>query len=267
MLKTILFFAIIIILIVIGFFYFMQRRMLYFPQSGNLDPATWGMAQMKLVELKTADKLLLGAWYRPARDSHSPTIVYFHGNAGHIGYWGTAINPYINPGYGLLLLEYRGYGTNPGSPTEKGFYLDARAAMEFLKNEGVAPREIVLFGESLGSGVAVQMASEFPVAAVILQSPYTSIVDVARIHYPFLPVRLLLKDRYNSISKIEKLKAPLFIIHGEQDEIIPVKLAEQLYAAAPQPKKLKIYPNAGHNTLPDLSADVIQFLSATFPPQ
>ncbi|MCP4473807.1 MAG: alpha/beta hydrolase [Gammaproteobacteria bacterium] len=267
MLKIILSVTIIAIVVVIGFFYFMQRRFLYFPQSGNLEPAKWGMTHVKLIQLKTADKLLLGAWYHPARERQFPTIVYFHGNAGHIGYWGTAINPYIRAGYGLLLLEYRGYGTNPGSPTEKGLYLDARAAMDFLKSEGVAPRHIVLFGESLGTGIALQMASEFAVGAVILQSPYTSIVDVARIHYPFLPVHWLLKDRYDSMNKIETLKAPLFIIHGEQDEIIPVKLAQQLYAAAPQPKTLKIYPNAGHNTLPDLSADVIQFLSATFPPQ
>ena len=167
---------------------------------------------------------------------------------------------YGKKGYGIMLLSYRGYGDNPGHPSESGLYHDARAGIHFLKAHDVRSSCIVLFGESLGSGVAVQMASEFHVGAVILQSPYTTLVDVAKKHYPYLPVQWLLKERFQSIKKIHKIETPLFIIHGAQDKVIPVHLGERLYHKAMQPKDMKIYKEAGHNTLPDVSPAVIQFL-------
>jgi len=257
--KVILSF-IVIYLLFMGILYLIQRQYIYFPQTGDIRPAKWGLPEVKLIQLKTTDGLLLNAWYHPAKDHKMPTILYLQGNYGHIGHRAVTVDAYIKAGYGMLLLGYRGYSGNKGQPSEKGLYLDARAAISFLKSQGVYMHCIVLFGESLGTGVAVQMATEFHVGAVILESAYTSMVDVGKKHYPFLPVRWLLKDRFESIRKIHKIQAPLFIIHGENDNIIPVGLGERLYEKASQPKAMKIYPGAGHNDLPDVSPNVIQFL-------
>ena len=170
------------------------------------------------------------------------------------------ILPYIKAGYGVLLLAYRGYSGNQGQPSEQGLYNDARAALHFLKKQHIAEHCMVLFGESLGTGVAVQMATEFHVGAVILQSPYTSIADVGQKHYPFLPVHWLLKDRYDSRDKITHIHAPLFIFHGTKDKIIPLAMGEKIYQSALPPKQMKIYPEAGHGNLPNTSSLIMHFL-------
>ena len=245
---------------VIGFFYLFQRQLLYLPQSGDINPASSGLSNVQLIQLKTPDGLSLNSWYVPARSPNIPTIIYFHGNAGHISHGAWLIQEYTKAGYGMLILGYRGYSNNSGQPTETGLYIDARTAILYLNDHGIPIHCIVLFGESLGTGIAIQMATEFPVGAVILQSPYTSITDVAQKHYPFLPVKWLLKDRYESIKKIHQLRMPLFIFHGEQDNTVPVKLGKQLYENAPEPKALKIYPNIGHNGFPNTSATIMHFL-------
>lgn len=245
---------------VIGFFYLFQRQLLYLPQSGDINPANSGLPNVQLIQLQTQDGLSLNSWYAPARSQNMPTIIYFHGNAGHISHGAWLIQEYTKAGYGMFILGYRGFSNNKGQPTEAGLYIDARTAILYL-NDHTAPMHcIVLFGESLGTGIAVQMATEFQVGAVILQSPYTSITDVGQTHYPFLPVSWLLEDRYESIKKIHNLQAPLFIFHGEQDKTVPVELGKQLYASAPEPKTLKIYPNIGHNGFPNASVAVMHFL-------
>src|SRR5262249_12993473 len=159
------------------------------------------VAAVREVTLATADGLALLAWYLPP-PAGRPVIVYYHGNGGHLGYRHGRMARFHAAGYGALFPEYRGYGRHPGRAGEGGLYADARAALDFLAAQGIAPAHVVLFGESLGCGVAVRMASERAVGAVVLEAPYSSVADVAQSHYPFVPARLLLKDRFDAVSRI-----------------------------------------------------------------
>jgi len=254
----------------VGGMYTFQRSLLYVPSTATPSPAASGVPDMTQVTLETDDGLRLMSWYKPAAGNRQ-TMVYFHGNGGHIGYRGDKVRPYLDAGYGMLLVSYRGYGSNPGSPTEDGLYDDGRAAMAFLVGQGVEPRQTVLYGESLGTGVAVQIAVDQaragkPVAAVVLEAPFTSAVDAGASHYPWAPVRWLMKDRFDSQSKIAGIQAPLLIVHGGLDRVIPFRLGEALYATAMVPKESLWIPEAGHNDLYDFGASgkVLAYL-ATLP--
>lgn len=252
----------------VGGMYTFQRGLLYVPGTSVPSPAESGVPEMAPVTLETADGLRLMSWYGPAPDGRK-TIVYFHGNGGHIGYRGDKARPYLDAGYGMVLVSYRGYGGNPGSPTEDGLYADGRAAMAFLAAQGVDPDQTVLYGESLGTGVAVQIAMEQaragnPLAAVVLEAPFTSAVDAGAGHYPWAPVRWLMKDRFDSQSKIAGIRAPVLIVHGGRDRVVPLRLGEALYATAVAPKESLWIPEAGHNDLYDFGASdkVLAFLAA-----
>lgn len=223
--------------------YVMQRSFLYFPTRHLVKPDLF-----QEVELNTVDGLKLVSWYVPAKDKQ-PTLIYFHGNGGNIAMREYHTRPYLNRGIGVLLLEYRGYGGNPGKPNEIGLYHDAEAAYEFVKQQGVPPECIIVFGESLGSGVAVEMARRHPVGGVVLQAPFTSAFSVGQGHYPFLPVGLLLKDRFNSISKIKQFNVPLAVVHGTADRVVPFKHGKKLFAAANEPKQFFEFPGFDHNNL------------------
>lgn len=248
--------------------YLLQRRMMYFPDASRPEFSSYQGTRFQDVEFSTADGLTLTAGYRPPAAEGAPVIVYFQGNAGHHGHRAALVQPYLAAGYGVLLASYRGYGGNPGAPTETGFYADGRAALDWLAAQGVAPADIVLYGESLGSGVAVQLARERHLAgqgvgAVVLQAPFTSTVDVGARHYWYLPVRLLMRDRFESISKIGEIGAPLLILYSLSDTVIPPRMSKELFDAAAEPKELRDYPQAGHNgfELTDASNDVIGFLA------
>lgn len=249
----------------VGALYLMQRQIIYQPAQFLPSPAASGLPDMQTIRLNTEDGIRLTSWYRPAQGGQ-PTMVYFHGNGGNIAGRAFKARPYLDAGFGLLMLEYRGYGGNPGEPSEQGLYADGRAGLEFLNREGVAPGRWVLYGESLGTGVAVQLAMEqaarTPVGAVVLESPFTTMGDAAAAHYPFVPARTLLKDRYDSISKIGKIQAPLFVFLGENDGVIPPKLGKRLFQAAREPKEGRWIPGAGHNNLHEfgVSEMVIDFV-------
>jgi fermentation-respiration switch protein FrsA (DUF1100 family) len=150
---------------------------------------------------------------------------------------------------GILMPEYRGYGGNPGEPSEDGFVRDAEAALTFLKREGLAPDRIIVYGESIGSGVATRVASERPVTAVVLESPFTSLTAMAARHYPWLPVGRLLQDRFDSASRIGRVRAPLLVLQGGRDTIVPPEMGRALFEAASEPKELWSAPEADHNDL------------------
>ena len=254
-------------LVLVAAMYIFQRNLLYLPDNRLPDPAASGVPQMREVRLKTADGLELISWYRAAA-SGRPTLVYFHGNGGNISYRTFRIHPYVDRGYGLLLVEYRGYGGNPGTPTEGGLYEDARAAMRFIADEGVPADDAVLYGESLGGGVAVQIAAEQAraskaVGALVLEAPLSSVTDVAAYHYPFIPIRWLLKDRFESAGKIGDVAAPVFIIHGENDKVVPIRFGRSLFNAAKEPKERWWIPGGGHENLHyfGLQPAVIDFLA------
>lgn len=249
----------------VGALYVIQRELIYHPAQTLGTPAASGMPEMRPVEVTTADGVTLVSWYAPAR-ARKPTIVYFQGNAGNIGGRGFKVRPYLDAGFGVLLAGYRGYGGNPGNPTEEGLYADGRAQLAFLAGQGITPAQWVLYGESLGSGIAVQMAAEqaakTPVAAVVLESPFTSMGDAAASHYPFVPARTLVRDRFESLDKIGHIRAPLFVTHGEDDAVVPVELGKRLFEAAAPPKEGHWIAGAGHNDLFDhgTAARVIDFL-------
>jgi fermentation-respiration switch protein FrsA (DUF1100 family) len=174
----------------------------------------------------------------------------FHGAGVHIGYNGFKERLLLDGGYGVFACEYRGFAGNPGTPTDNGLYMDARAVMQWLKERGYSESKIVLYGESLGTGVAVQMATEYKVSAVVLEAPYSSTLEVAEYLYPFVPVRYLMKDNLDSLSKIGNAKAPLLIIHGTQDSLIPICFGRKLFDAASEPKTF--IPVEGAEHPPDL---------------
>ncbi len=248
-----------------GVLFLAQRRMMYFPESTPPSPELAGVPEMSPVTLNTADGLELLAWYRPAARARAPVLVFLHGNAGNIGHRGWKARPYLDAGYGVLLVSWRGYGGNLGSPTEQGLYHDARAALAYLADAGVESSRIVLYGESLGAGPAVRVATEQRVGAVVLESPFTSAADVAQRHYWYRPARYLVRDRFDSKAKIGRIGAPLLIVHGERDRVVPVDLARALFAAAIEPKEARFEAAAGHNDLYDFGAAtaVIDFLDRT----
>ncbi len=226
--------------------YLGQRRLMYFPDGKRTAPAEAGLQDVEEVVLETGDGARVIAWWQRARPEQ-PTLLYFHGNAGSLALRAETFRRYQAFGRGIFMMSYRGYSGSTGSPSEAANVADAVLAYQRLVDAGVDPSDIILYGESLGSGVAVQLAAQRPVAGVILDAPYTSIVDVGAKAYPFLPVRLLMMDRYDSLSRIAKIEAPLLVLHGARDRVVPVDMGRAMHAAAPGPKELAIIPLAGHN--------------------
>ena len=214
---------------------------------------------MQLIKIPVADDLTLSSWYKPPANN-MPVILYLHGNAGHIGYRMYLARHFLAAGFGVLLLEYRGYGGNPGKPTESGLYEDGRAAIHFLQH-GIQENQIVLYGESLGTGIATQLATEFSVCSVVLQSPYTSFTALARYHYFWLPIPVL--DKYDSLSRIQKIHVPILMLHGKLDDVVPYSQGLALFSQANQHKKWVEYPTKGHHDLWDtnFAHTVINFIN------
>jgi hypothetical protein len=232
----------------LGAIYFGQRRLIYYPDRVHTAPVEAGLAGVEERILKTPDGARVVAWYGKAKPGQ-PTILYFHGNAGSLANRAPRIERFMGEGWGVYMMTYRGYGGGTGKPTEANNVADARLALGALVHEGVEPSSIILYGESLGTGIAVRLAAERQVAGVVLDAPYTSLVDVAAGVYPFLPVRLALADRYESSKYIKQVHAPLLILHGERDEVIPVAMGRELFRLANEPKRLAVFPNGGHSDL------------------
>ena len=228
--------------------YLGQRRLMYFPDRAHTLPAQVGLVGVEERVLKMPDGARVIAWYGKARPGE-PTLLYFHGNAGSLANRASRIERFMAQGWGVYMMTYRGYGGGTGSPTETANVADARLAYGALVLEGVEPTSIILYGESLGSGIAVRLATERPVGGVVLDAPYTSIVDVAAQAYPFLPVRLLIADRYETTKYIAQMQAPLLILHGERDTVIPVAMGRELFKLANEPKRLATFANGGHSDI------------------
>jgi uncharacterized protein len=231
----------------------LQRNLMYFPDKTPFVPMEWQVPELQPIETKTTDGLTITSWYTPAQSSEKQTIIFTQGNAGHTGYRNYKIRPWIDAGYGVMMVGYRGFGANPGVPSEQGLYTDSRSVFDWLRAKGISGQNLIVYGESIGTGVAVQMATEYPASALILESPYTSTAEVGAWRYPFLPVYYLMRDRFESIKKIKNIHMPLLLIHGENDVVIPVRFGRELLAAANEPKQGVFMPGLGHSDIYDLT--------------
>jgi fermentation-respiration switch protein FrsA (DUF1100 family) len=261
--------GVVLVLLLIAAVWIFQRRLIYFPAGDVPAPALFGLASAEPVSFPTADGLRLHGWLVPPLEPRAgATILVFNGNAGHRGFRGHLAAALHERGYGVLLFDYRGYGGNPGAPTEAGLAADARAARDFiLTRPDAAATRLVYFGESLGTGVAAGLAAEQQPAALVLRSPFTSMTDVGAWHYPWLPVRWLLRDRFDTASRIAGLGCPLLVIAGDQDTIVPYRQSRQLFDAAAGPKRFVTIAGADHNDPaladgPDVIDAIDQFLKS-----
>ncbi len=245
MLKTALLLACGVYALIGAAMFFGQRKLMYHPESARTEPAAVGLNQVSERILETPDGEKVIAWYGKAQPGQ-PTLLYFHGNAGSLASRSERIAKYLGRGRGMFMMTYRGYAGSSGSPSEAANVADAKLAYDALLKEGVKPDDIIIYGESIGSGVAVQVAAEKKAAGLILDAPYTAMVDLASGQYPWLPVRLMLLDRYESKSFIGAVKCPLLIIHGEKDEIIPIAMGRAMLELASEPKTIVTFPEAGH---------------------
>lgn len=235
-----------------AFMYVAQRKLQYFPQqsveAGIEAPAGYGLDGFSVASLHTDDGEMLVSWLALPPKADAPVILYMHGNAGTVGDRAERFRLFHEQGFGVLALSWRGYGGSTGSPTEKGLVEDGRAAMKFLQEQGISAARIILFGESLGTGIATQLAADPKTAplAVILDSPFTSAADVARTRYWFLPVGLLMKDQFRSIDFAPRVTGPVFVLHGTADRIVPYIQGRRLFEAFTAPKEFLTLHDGNH---------------------
>jgi len=226
-----------------------QRRLIYFPTRDPVPSAAAYFPGGRDVVLDTEDGKHLGAWYLPTGKS-GPAVVVFNGNGGDRSGRAMLAVGLQRLGMSVLLFDYRGYGGNQGTPSENGLAKDARAAQAWLAAQPeVDPDRIVYFGESLGAAVAIGLSLERPPAALVLRSPFTSLAEVGKVHYPWLPVGWFLLDRFPSIDRIGSVTAPVMVVAGDRDDVVPEPLSRKLYDAAPDPKRYLLVPGTGHNDL------------------
>ena len=260
-------FVAVIVVAVLALAWIGQRRLIYFPDTSTPSLDRAGLARAEIVTFTTADGLRLGAWFVAGSGSPPrPTVVVFNGNAGHRGYRATLAAALQRHGVNVLLTDYRGYGGNPGSPDEKGLAADAQAARTYvLGRQDVDPARVIYFGESLGAAVALRLAVDHPPSALVLRSPFASLASIGQHHYPLLPVRLLLRDRFPSVDRAPQVRSPVLVIAGTSDRIIPIDHARRLYDAITAPKTF-VEINADHNDPALLDGEqmiqaIVQFVS------
>ena len=249
---------------IVALAYVAQRALMYFPEKVRTPPAAAGLPEAEELFLQTADGEKVIAWHVPPRGER-PVVLYFHGNGGALALRADRFRALIADGTGLLALSYRGYGGSSGSPSETGLIRDAEAVYAFAAARHGTAR-LALWGESLGTGVAVALAATHPVAAIMLDAPFTSAAAVGAAHYPFLPVRWLIKDPFYSDRRILDVRAPALVLHGARDAVVPIAFGEKLFALIPGSKQFIRFPDAGHNDLDHYGAmqAVRWFLAETF---
>jgi uncharacterized protein len=244
----------------------LHRYFIYIPDRTRVAPREVGLLGVEEVVFKAADGTKLIAWHLPARGT-KPTLLYFTGNSGNVANRAGKIRTIAADGYGVFMLNYRRYGGSEGRPSEPRITADAVSAYDYLRGLGVAPHDIVAYGESLGTAVATRLALQRHIEALVLEAPFPSIVDVGRLMWKGFPLSLIMADQYRTIDRIGEVRVPLFIVHGGRDAIIPLDLARQVFHAANEPKSLAVVRQAGHNDLYDRGAwdKVRGFLDALRP--
>lgn len=268
--KWILIVPAVLYLAVVGVIYVFQRSLMYAPGHTLETPAEAGVPEMVPFTAETSDGLVIESWFAASKTGQ-PTVVLFHGNAGTLDGRAFKARVFLDAGFGVLLAGYRGFGRNPGKPTEKGLYADARAALDYLRQYH-PETGIILYGESLGTGVATHMAYEaansadddesLRIRGLILEAPFTSMAAASAYHYPWLPARLLVWDRFDSIEKIAAIKVPLLVLHGARDRTVPIAQGMALFEAATSVKTPVWLDAAGHVDVfdHDAGAHILEWL-------
>ncbi len=230
-------------LVLVGMLWLLQRRLIYFP-SRPVPPLAEVLPGWEEAAFDTSDGLTLHGWFTPPGENR-PVVLVFSGNGGNRAVRAPLGAGLAGEGFGVLLFDYRGYGENPGHPSDTGLARDARAALDFVRRRAPG-HDLAYFGESLGAAVAIELSMTDPPAALVLRSPFTSLADLAVYHFP-LPVRGFLRDEYPSIERIGGLNTAILVIAGDSDTVVPVGQSRELFAAAPEPKELLILPGLDHN--------------------
>jgi uncharacterized protein len=238
----------VLLAVLVGMLWTVQRRLIYLPGGEPVPAAADALPGGRDVELRTADGLSLGAWFVPGPAADAPAVLVANGNGGHRGLRAPLARALSAAGLAVLLFDYRGYGGNPGSPSEAGLALDVRAARSYLLDEaGILPGRLIYFGESLGCAVVTELAVEHPPAGLVLRSPFVDLAAVAGEHYPFLPVRALLRDRYPVAEQVARVRAPTTVVYGSGDTIVPPAQSRRVADAAAQLHRRVEVPGADHN--------------------
>lgn len=233
--------------------FLLHRYFVYMPDRRRFSPTEAGLAGVQEITITTPDGVDLIAWYAQAKENQ-PTLLYFTGNGGCVATRAQKIARIQASGYGVFILNYRSYGGSGGWPTEKNNIADAVAAYDRLLSLGVAREDIVAYGESLGTAVATRLSLQRPVRSLVLEAPFTSVVDVGMLSWGFLPLKYVMVDQYRTIEHIAQVRVPLLVVHGARDRVIPVGQARHLYTKARGPKRLVILPRGDHNDLFDRGA-------------
>jgi len=246
MAHILLFFGILFLILLLAA-YFFQHRLIFFPTTLPADHEFRFNIPVDEIFLPAPEGVIAHALYFKAKDPRG-AVLFFHGNAGDLSGWGSVAEPFVSHGYSVLMPDYRGYGKSIGALSEQALHEDARLALEHLQKD-FPDEKIVIYGRSIGSGLAVPLAAGLPLKALVLETPYTSLMDVAKVHYPIIPADLLLRFRFNSAKAIGDVICPIHIIHGTADQVIPYELGRKLAEKAPGTVSFHSVPNGGHNDL------------------
>ena len=222
-------------LFVLVFLYFYQRNLLYHPNENNYSGDKISV-DIKKVKIPTLDNIQLLGWYHEKNLKDYKTLIYFHGNAGSLENRIHKLNHFQDMNINFLIIAWRGFSGNHGKPSEEGLYIDGKSAINWVIEKGVDEKNIILYGESLGTGVAAHLAQNSNYAGIILETPFTSMIDAAKIFYPYIPVNLLLKDKFENYKKVKNINIPILVMHGEEDQIVPFSMGKKIYEIANEPK-------------------------------
>lgn len=238
---------VVFVLLVLTLAYVFQRRLIYLPTGGPVPAASQVLPGARDVRLTTSDGVTLGAWFVPAEPGDF-TVLVANGNGGNRTHRASLAAALRAEGFAVLLFDYRGYGGNPGDPTEEGLALDVRAARSYLVSElGIRQDRLIYFGDSLGGAVVSALAVEHPPAGLLLRSPFTELADTAAEHYPFLPARLLLKDRFPVLEHVRRVRVPTAVVYGSADSVVPPEQSRAVAEAAAGPVRVVEIRGADHN--------------------
>ena len=221
--------------LVLVFLYFYQRNLLYYPNENNYSEDKISV-DIENVRIKTSDNIELLGWYHEKNLKDFKTLIFFHGNAGSLENRIHKLNHFRDMNINFLIIAWRGFSGNNGNPSEQGLYEDGKSAIDWLIKKGVSEKNLILYGESLGTGVATHLAQNKNFAGVILETPFTSMIDAAKKFYPYIPVKLLLKDKFENYKKIKNINSPILIMHGEVDQLVPFSMGKKIYEIANEPK-------------------------------